>query len=68
MEKKPWYKSVTMWGIFLTALSALLGKNPELAEALVSPATAEAAAAIGEVFGIVMAAYGRMRAKTEITK
>lgn len=68
MNKKPWYKSVTMWGIFLTAASALLGQYPEVAELVGSEATAEALTTLGELVGLVIAAIGRMRAKTEITR
>ena len=68
MDSKPWYQSVTMWGIFLTAASALLGQFPEVASFVGNENTAEAFASLGEGVGLIIAAIGRMRAKTEIIR
>lgn len=67
-ETKPWYTSVTMWGIFLAAGAQLLSAKPELASALASDATAEAFAQIGTLIGLAVSAWGRVRAKSVIGK
>lgn len=67
-DKKPWYTSVTMWGIFLAAGAQLLGAYPDLASALASDATAEALAQVGTLIGLAVGAFGRVRATKGIGK
>lgn len=71
MNQKPWYKSVTVIGLVLTAIAGIAAKlgvkvseDPEaLAQTLI-----DAAEQIGQVAGLVIALYGRLKASTTLTK
>jgi hypothetical protein len=68
MENKPWYKSVTMWGLILTAVGTFFKQSPETVAFITSADTAEALATIGSGIGIIVAGWGRMRATKGIGK
>lgn len=66
-DAKPWYQSKTIWGGLIAILAAVLqagGKE-------ISPAAAgdltEAATTVAGAVGGVLAVYGRLAAKTNIT-
>jgi len=72
MDKKPWYQSLTVWGVALITLSGLflplLGK-PDLAETVQTEqgTILDLLARVGEIVGIALALYGRLRANTSIS-
>ena len=66
--QKPWYSSVTIWGVFLAALGTALSRFPEVSDWLVSESASEAFAAFGTFVGLVIAAWGRLRATSVIAK
>lgn len=64
-ESKPWYKSVTFWGIIVAAVGSVLSYfNINL------PFLAEGASSVAEgiviVVGLVMSWFGRKNATTRI--
>lgn len=70
---KPWYQSLTMWGIAVMGIASLvlplIGK-PEAGTALQENQTDILAiiAKVGEVIGMVMAIIGRFTATSTLTK
>lgn len=71
MDSKPWWKSLTIWGVALMGLCGLIlplvGKA-EYAQFLSEEQTGITTwlAALGEVIGGLMAFIGRLRAVTKI--
>jgi len=55
---KPWYQSVTLWGVLITTASVLAEQSGSL-DGLVG---AEVAAHIGIVAGLIVTTVGRLRA------
>lgn len=72
MDFKDWWKSKTLWGALVVAVSfilQLLGKtiSPDQQSILTDQLTT-IATAVGEVVGIIIVVVGRFMAKTAITK
>lgn len=68
--KKPFYKSKTLLGILIAALPQIAQLAVQFAEAhgiAAAPATSPEVAAVVTLAGLVLAAYGRLKAKGEIT-
>ena len=61
-QPKPWYRSRTIWGIAIFAISTFAPKYAPIAEAI--PALADE---IGQVVGTLWALYGRAKAVGPIT-
>lgn len=62
-NSKAWWKSKTIWGLAITAVSIAAPKYRPIAEAL--PAAADQIAALA---GIVLGIYGRFKADKPIVK
>lgn len=59
---KPWWQSKTIWGLVIVAVSTLAPKYQPIAEAL--PAVVDQ---VGTLAGLVLAAYGRVKADKSLT-
>ena len=57
-ETKPWWKSKTLWGLAVTAISILAPKYQPIADAL--PALVDQ---VGITVGLILGFYGRIVAK-----
>ena len=68
----PWWQSVTIWGVVITALAGLLGRyGVELApddEKTLAAAIVAVVTPLGILWGLVQAIWGRARAKTPLAK
>lgn len=60
---KPWWKSKTLWGLVITGISIAAPKYQPVAEVLPT-----AIDNVGSLVGLLLAAYGRIKADTSITK
>ena len=72
VETKPWYKSATLYGIAIAAVALLLGwiGQPEVAANLQVEQVSimEIVDKVAVIVGLAVAAWGRLTAKTVITK
>ncbi|QLP98525.1 MAG: hypothetical protein HZY79_15645 [Rhodoblastus sp.] len=64
---KPWWQSVTVWGVVIAALSGLLGRYgvdlaPEDEKALAAAIVA-VLMPLGLLWGVIQAIWGRARAR-----
>jgi len=73
MDKKPWYQSMTLWGAALVTISAVIlpifGKQ-EVATAIQEQQTSITSilVKIGEIIGIALTVFGRVKAHTNLSK
>jgi hypothetical protein len=70
MESKPWYLSKTIWGLIVAALAMLLSWRFGVKigdEGMVTDTLIDAASKVAETVGVLVAAYGRIKANTTIT-
>ena len=60
-QSKSWLKSKTLWGVIITAISIAAPKYKPIADVLPT-----AVDNVGQLVGLVLAAYGRVKADTRI--
>ena len=70
MESKPWYLSRTIWGLIVAAVALLLQWRLGIKigdQGMVTDTLVDAASKVAETVGVLVAAYGRIKANTTIT-
>lgn len=69
MESKPWYLSRTIWGLAVAAGAMLLQWRFGVKigdQGMVTDTLVDAAGKVAETVGVLIAAYGRIKASTTI--
>jgi hypothetical protein len=70
MESKPWYFSRTIWGLIVATAAMLLQWRLGVKigdQGMVTDTLIDAAAKVAETVGVLVAAYGRIKANTTLT-
>lgn len=70
MDSKPWYLSKTIWGLAVAAAAMLLQWRFGVKigdQGAVTDEAVNAASAVAQTAGVLIAAYGRIRASTTLT-
>jgi hypothetical protein len=70
MESKPWYLSKTIWGLAVAAAAMLLQWRFGIKigdQGAVTDEVVNAASACAQAAGVLLAAYGRIKANTTLT-
>lgn len=66
--EKPWYKSLTIWGVIIAAVGVVVGQLSAGVEGLFTPEAQNALATILQAVGLLAATAGRVRATVPVTK